>query len=77
MNLPFIDLLVFLVYMTGIVLFGCSFFLKNRSSDQYTSGGGKMPSWAVGMSILATLISSITFLAYPGEGFSSNWILLV
>jgi SSS family solute:Na+ symporter len=29
------------------------------------------------MSILATLISSVTFLAYPGEGFSSNWILLV
>jgi SSS family solute:Na+ symporter len=29
------------------------------------------------MSILATLVSSVTFLAYPGEGFSSNWILLV
>jgi len=29
------------------------------------------------MSILATLISSVTFLAYPGAGFKSNWILLV
>jgi solute:Na+ symporter, SSS family len=29
------------------------------------------------MSLLATLISSVTFLAYPGTGFSSNWILLV
>ena len=36
-----------------------------------------MPSWAIGISILATLISSITFLAYPGEGYSSNWLLLV
>ncbi|MCF8347046.1 MAG: sodium/solute symporter, partial [Bacteroidales bacterium] len=27
--------------------------------------------------ILATLVSSVTFLAYPGEGFSSNWIRLV
>jgi SSS family solute:Na+ symporter len=36
-----------------------------------------LPSWAIGISILATLISSITFLAYPGEGYSSNWILLV
>ena len=26
---------------------------------------------------MATLISSVTFLAYPGEGFSSNWIRLV
>ncbi|MBS1504581.1 MAG: sodium:solute symporter, partial [Bacteroidetes bacterium] len=38
---------------------------------------GKIPSWAIGFSILSTLISSITFLAYPGEGYSSNWILLV
>ena len=29
------------------------------------------------MSLLATLISSVTFLAYPAEGFTSNWILLV
>src|SRR5678809_824646 len=29
------------------------------------------------MSMLATLISSVTFLAYPGTGYSSNWILLV
>ena len=29
------------------------------------------------MSVLATLISSITFLAYPGEGFAGNWIRLV
>jgi SSS family solute:Na+ symporter len=29
------------------------------------------------MSLLATLISSVTFLAYPGTGYSSNWILLV
>jgi SSS family solute:Na+ symporter len=73
MNLPFIDLLVFLIYMTGIVLFGCSFFFKNRSSDQYTSGGGKMPSWAVGMSIFATFVSSISFLALPGKAYQSDW----
>src|SRR5260370_21008182 len=29
------------------------------------------------MSLLSSLISSVTFLAYPGEGYSSNWILLV
>ena len=26
---------------------------------------------------IATLVTSITFLAYPGEGFSTNWIRLV
>jgi solute:Na+ symporter, SSS family len=73
MKLPIIDLLVFLVYMAGIILFGCSFFFKNRSSEQYTSGGGKIPAWVVGMSIFATFVSSISFLALPGKAYQSNW----
>ena len=73
MNLPLIDLLIFLIYMAGIVLFGCSFFFKNRSSEQFTSGGGKLPAWAVGMSIFATFVSSISFLALPGKAYQSDW----
>lgn len=73
MNLPIIDLIVFLVYMAGIVLFGSMFFFKNRSSEQYTSGGGKLPSWVVGMSIFATFVSSISFLALPGKAYQTNW----
>jgi SSS family solute:Na+ symporter len=73
MKLPIIDLLVFIIYMVGIVLFGASFFFKNRSADQYTSGGGKLPAWVVGMSIFATFVSSISFLALPGKAYQSNW----
>lgn len=73
MKLPIIDLIVFLVYMAGIVLFGSLFFFKNRSSEQYTSGGGQLPSWVVGMSIFATFVSSISFLALPGKAYQSNW----
>lgn len=53
------------------------FARKQTDTNSYFKGSGSIPAWAVGMSILATLISSITFLAYPGSGFSSNWILLV
>ncbi|HEY4787520.1 MAG TPA: sodium:solute symporter [Bacteroidales bacterium] len=73
MKLPIIDLIVFLVYMAGIVLFGASFFFKNRSADKYTSGGGKLPAWVVGMSIFATFVSSISFLALPGKAYQSDW----
>lgn len=73
MKLPIIDLIVFLVYMAGIVLFGCSFFFKNRSSENFTQGGGKIPSWVVGMSIFATFVSSISFLALPGKAYQTNW----
>jgi len=32
-----------------------------------------MPSWVVGMSIFATFVSSISFLALPGKAYSSDW----
>lgn len=73
MNLPLTDLIVFLVYMAGIVLFGCSFYFRNKSADAYTVGSGSLPAWAVGLSIFATFVSSISFLALPGKAYASNW----
>ncbi len=76
-TLNIVDYLVVLAYLTFVVLLGISFSRRQKSTNEYYKGGSRFPAWAVGMSILATLISSITFLAYPGEGFSSNWIRLV
>lgn len=73
MNLPVLDLVVFLVYMAAIVLFGISFSFKKRTALEFTTGGGRLPSWAIGMSIFATFVSSISFLALPGNAYLSNW----
>jgi len=73
MKLPLLDAIIFFVLIFGIVLFGASFFFKNRTSDQFTTGGRKMPSWAVGMSIFATFVSSISFLALPGKAYMTDW----
>jgi solute:Na+ symporter, SSS family len=77
MQLPTLDIVVFLIITFGNVLFGASFFFKNRTSAQFTSGGGNLPAWVVGMSIFATFVSSISFLALPGNAYSSNWNALV
>ena len=73
LTLPLTDLIVFLVYIAGIIIFGASFYFRNRSSDSFTSGGGNIPSWVVGMSIFATFVSSISFLALPGSAYQTNW----
>ncbi|MDO9341442.1 MAG: sodium:solute symporter [Bacteroidales bacterium] len=73
MKLSILDLIVFIVLTFGNVIFGASFFFKNKTSDQFTSGGGKLPAWLVGMSIFATFVSSISFLALPGKAYMSNW----
>lgn len=73
MQLSAPDLIVFVLLTLGNVLFGAGFYFRNRSPGQFTSGGGNLPAWAVGMSIFATFVSSISFLALPGSAFSSNW----
>lgn len=77
MKLPVTDLIVFIIITLGNVIFGASFFLKNKTSSQFTIGGGKLPAWVVGMSIFATFVSSISFLALPGKAYMSDWNALV
>ncbi len=76
-TLHWLDYIV--IAITLVISLGVGFYFAKRqtNTDSYFTGGRSIPSWAIGMSILATLISSITFLAYPGAAFKSNWILLV
>ncbi|KQB42946.1 SSS sodium solute transporter superfamily [Flavobacterium daejeonense] len=76
-SLHFIDYLIIVLSLVLTFWVGVKFSKKNTNTEQYFAAGGSIPAWAVGMSIFATLISSVTFLAYPGEGYKSNWILLV
>ncbi len=72
-----VDIIIFVVYLAGITLFGSSFFKKNRSAATYTLGDKNIPPWVIAMSIFATFVSSISFLALPGNAYSSNWNALV
>ncbi|MFN3999384.1 sodium:solute symporter [Algoriphagus sp.] len=71
--MPILDLAIFLIYMLAIVGFGVSFSFRKRTASDFTTGGGRLPAWAIGMSIFATFVSSISFLALPGNAFSGNW----
>ena len=68
-----LDLIVFLVYMVGVTAFGSSFYRKNKSSAAFTLGNSAIPGWVITMSIFATFVSSISFLALPGNAFKSDW----
>jgi SSS family solute:Na+ symporter len=72
-NLPFIDLAVIALYMLAMVGIGFYFSRKNKNSDQFTKASGRIPGWAIGLSIYATFLSSNTFLGVPGKAFGSNW----
>lgn len=69
----FIDLIIFLLFTVGTILFGYLFGRKKQSSDEFTRGGGKVPGWVVGLSIFASFCSSISFLGYCSSAFTGNW----
>ena len=46
---------------------------RNRSADAYFLANRSMPGWIVGFSLMATIISSMTFLAIPGFTFEKDW----
>ena len=71
------DLLIIAAFLSVTLYLGLRYARKKQSTQSYFLAKGKVPAWAIGMSLLSSMISSVTFLAYPGEGYSSNWILLV
>jgi SSS family transporter len=46
---------------------------KENSTDDFFKGGGRIPWWAAGMSIFATMLSAITFMAIPAKTFATDW----
>jgi SSS family solute:Na+ symporter len=47
---------------------------RNKTDEGYFLAGRSMPSWVVGLSLMATIVSSMTFLALPAFAFGNgNW----
>lgn len=74
-TLPLVDWLVLAVYFAAVLGVGLYFYRSGRSStaEGFTKADGKMPAAVVGLSILATYLSSISFLALPGRALAGNW----
>jgi solute:Na+ symporter, SSS family len=72
-RLPIADLLIIAGYLVTMVMAGLWFSRKNSNADQFTRASGRIPSWAAGISIYATFLSSNTFLGVPGKSFGGNW----
>lgn len=72
-----IDKLILVVYFAGMILFGAYFRKKSSTASGFMIADGNLPGWAVGLSMLGTFVSSVTFLAYPGQAYNFNWDIFV
>jgi solute:Na+ symporter, SSS family len=68
-----LDWIVLAGYFCSIIGLGLYFHRQSKSTEGFTAGGRSLPGWLCGMSIFATYLSSISYLALPGKSFVDNW----
>ncbi|PCJ51217.1 MAG: sodium:solute symporter [Candidatus Hydrogenedentota bacterium] len=72
-----LDILVLVLYFGGICIAGVYFSRRNTTTEAYFLGNRNFPAWAIGISLVGTSISSISFLAFPGDAFKTGWLRLL
>jgi SSS family solute:Na+ symporter len=68
-----IDLVVLVAYLTLVVVLGLWFARASGQTDEFMAAGRSLPGWAIGLSMFGSYISSISFLANPGNAYGGNW----
>jgi len=64
---------VLTLYLLGMLFLGYYFMRREGSSDDFFKGGGRIPWWAAGISIYATMLSAITYMAIPAKAYATDW----
>lgn len=60
-------------YLLGMVAVGWYCSRRNKNTEDYFRASGRIPWWAAGMSIYATMLSSLTFMAIPAKAYATDW----
>jgi SSS family solute:Na+ symporter len=68
-----VDYVIAILYVLATVGFGAWFVRRSNTMEGFTLAGKLIPGWAIGLSLLATYLSSISFLANPGKSYASDW----
>ena len=66
-DLHWIDFVVLAIYAVAMLALGWYYGRQQHSTDEYFTGGGRMNPLLIGVSMFATLFSTISYLTTPGE----------
>ena len=71
-GLTIIDWAILLLYALGTVALGYYYGRRQKTTREYFTGSGRMNPILIGFSMFATLLSTISYLAVPGEAISKG-----
>lgn len=77
MTLDPIDAGEIVLYFIVMLLLGSYFATRSKTTEQYFVASRSYSGWVLGISMLSTTISSITFLAFPAAAFALDWRMAV
>ena len=60
-------------YLIAMLGMGIYFMRRENGADDFFKGGGRIPWWAAGISIYATMLSAITYMAIPAKAYATDW----
>ena len=64
---------ILVLYLAAMLGMGFYFMRKENSADDFFKGGGRIPWWAAGISIYATMLSAITYMTIPAKAYATDW----
>ena len=67
-----IDWIILVGTLLFIVIYGAWKTRKNKSISSYLKGDNEMSAWTIGLSVMATQASAITFLSTPGQAYENG-----
>jgi SSS family solute:Na+ symporter len=77
MHIRPIDLAIIVIYFTGMMIIGAFVARRNKSSEAYFLGNRSFGTWVIGISLLGTMISSLTFIAGPADAYKTAYLRTV
>ncbi|MCA9218193.1 MAG: sodium/solute symporter [Planctomycetales bacterium] len=76
-RMPTFDWMVVAFYGFGMLAVGLFYARRTRTVGDYLLGGRNMSPWMVGLSLFATMLSTLSYLAWPGEMIKNGPIILM
>lgn len=71
-KLTALDYAVIVIYLIAVIALGSAFSRRKESTEGYLLGGRRMPWWLIGVAYIASLLSTISMVGAPGEGYKNG-----
>ncbi|MBQ9788014.1 MAG: sodium/solute symporter [Lentisphaeria bacterium] len=76
-GLTWIDNLVIVVYLAGIVALGVWHGMRQKNTEEFLLAGRSMKWWPIAISLFAAFFSSISYVAIPGEAYNYGTTMFI